>query len=133
MRCDSIREVRSVTEFTDVLGVDEVFDGTMVKVPVGGDSLLIARVGEQYFAARARCPHMGGDLSKGTLEGTVVRCPLHGSRFDLVDGSVLTWVEPKGIGKLLGKIGEHHPLEVYEVRIEGARVLVGPQKPLAAV
>ena len=122
-----------VSEYIDVLSVDEIRDGGMTKVSVAGDTLLIARVGEQYYAARARCPHMGGDLSKGSLEGTVVRCPLHGSQFDLSDGSVRVWVEPTGIGKLLGKVGQHHSLEVFEVDVRDGRVLVGPQKPLAPV
>lgn len=120
-------------EYIDVLSVDEIRDGEMTKVSAGQDHLLIARIGDQFYAARARCPHMGGDLTKGKLEGAVVRCPLHGSRFNLVDGSVELWVEPTGIGKLLGKVGHAHPLEVYEVEIRGDRVFVGPQKPLASV
>ncbi len=47
------------------------------------DSALLARVGDKYYAADNRCPHMGGKLSPGKLEGTVVTCPRHGSQFDL--------------------------------------------------
>lgn len=122
-----------MSEYIDVLSVDDVRDGEMTKVSAFQDTLLIARVGGQFYAARARCPHMGGDLTKGSLEGTVIRCPLHGSRFDLADGSVRIWVEPTGIGKLLGKVGHPHPLEVFEVEVRDGRVFVGPQKPLASV
>jgi nitrite reductase/ring-hydroxylating ferredoxin subunit len=31
---------------------------------------------------------MGGPLSEGKLEGDVVQCPWHGSRFNVTDGSV---------------------------------------------
>lgn len=32
------------------------------------------------------CPHAGGNLSGGTVEGTVVRCPWHDWPFDLDTG-----------------------------------------------
>ncbi len=47
----------------------EFADGTMKRVPVSGREVLIARAGNKYYAADNRCPHMGGDLSQGKLEG----------------------------------------------------------------
>lgn len=35
------------------------------------------------------CPHAGGNLAGGTLEGNVVTCPLHDWRFDLTTGRCL--------------------------------------------
>jgi len=35
------------------------------------------------------CPHRAGPLSEGSLEGTRLTCPWHGSVFNLEDGSVL--------------------------------------------
>lgn len=32
------------------------------------------------------CPHQGGPLGKGTLQGTVVTCPWHGWQFDVCTG-----------------------------------------------
>ena len=32
---------------------------------------------------------MGGPLAEGKLEGNVVQCPWHGSRFDITTGKVL--------------------------------------------
>jgi len=34
------------------------------------------------------CSHLGGPLSEGKLEGDVVQCPWHGSRFNVSDGRV---------------------------------------------
>ena len=39
-----------------------------------------------YYAAEDFCPHLGGPLSEGTLEGTFVTCPWHAAKFDLTTG-----------------------------------------------
>ena len=53
---------------------------------VEGHEFLVARVGDRYFVTDNHCPHLGGRLSKGNLEGTVITCHLHHSQFDLTDG-----------------------------------------------
>ena len=40
------------------------------------------------YALAHTCAHLGAPLSEGKLEGDVVQCPWHGSRFDFRDGSV---------------------------------------------
>ena len=42
------------------------------------------------YAISATCSHAGGPLDEGKLEGNVVECPWHGSRFCMRDGRVLT-------------------------------------------
>ena len=40
------------------------------------------------FVYRNRCPHRGGPLARGVVQdGRVVRCPMHGWRFDLATGA----------------------------------------------
>lgn len=40
------------------------------------------------YAIKNRCPHRGGPLIRGFLDATGgIKCPLHGWRFDLRDGS----------------------------------------------
>ncbi|MFC1986927.1 Rieske (2Fe-2S) protein [Chloroflexota bacterium] len=48
-------------ESTEVSQVNELKDGTMKIVVVQGQQVLLARVGDKYYAASNRCPHMGGD------------------------------------------------------------------------
>jgi nitrite reductase/ring-hydroxylating ferredoxin subunit len=55
--------------------------------PVG--PLAIYRVAGQWHAMADRCPHAGAVLSAGEMEGTVVTCPGHGSRFDVRTGERL--------------------------------------------
>jgi len=41
------------------------------------------------FAVQAECPHRGGPLADGLVDGTSVICPLHSWKFDLATGEVL--------------------------------------------
>ena len=112
-----------------VVSADELADGQMVGVEVDGHKLLIAHVGDAFYASDAHCPHLHANLTKGTLEGTIVTCPLHGSQFDLRDGSVVRWTKWHGAAKSMAELTRHpRPLRVYEVTVEDGRVLVGPQK-----
>ena len=111
-------------EFTEVSKIDELKNGTMKMVSAEGREILLARVGDKYYAADNLCPHMKGNLSQGKLEGTVVTCPLHGSQFDISNGQVVRWLR----GGLMSKIGSalklSKDLMVYNVKVEDGRVLV---------
>jgi nitrite reductase/ring-hydroxylating ferredoxin subunit len=52
--------------------IGELGDGEMKEVIVQGNSILLARAGNKYCATEGRCPHMGGRLADGTLQGTVL-------------------------------------------------------------
>jgi len=103
----------------------ELKDGTMKDVSVNGREILLAKVGNKYYAADNRCPHMRGKLSKGKLEGTVVTCPLHGSQFDLSDGHVVRWLKGSGVVSAVGRVLKSpRQLATYNVNIEDDRILV---------
>lgn len=117
-----------MSAFVHVADTAELPDGALKKVRVEGREIVLARVGDAYYAADARCPHMGGDLSEGTLEGTVVTCPRHGSRFDLSDGAVMLWTAWTGVLLSAAKfLRSPRPLTTYAVKVEGERVLVDLQ------
>lgn len=60
--------------------------GKTLKVLLEGVEILIANVGGKYYAIADKCPHMGGSLSDGVMEGGIIICPKHGSRFDVKTG-----------------------------------------------
>src|SRR5665647_2236100 len=84
----------SMTEQIKAARISEMKPGMMKKVMVMGRSILLASVNGRYFAVDAVCPHLEGDLSSGTLNGTTLTCPLHNSQFDLRDGHVTRWTDP---------------------------------------
>lgn len=103
----------------------ELQEGAMKQVLVQGHGVLLARVGDSYYAADNRCPHMGGKLSQGKLEGTIVTCPRHGSQFDLRDGQVVRWLKGSGVISTVSKIVKSpRPINTYQVKLEGDTILV---------
>jgi nitrite reductase/ring-hydroxylating ferredoxin subunit len=64
-------------------------EDTLTGVEVEGRKVLLHRRGQELAALDDVCSHAGGLLSRGTLDGCAVECPLHGSRFDLRDGRIL--------------------------------------------
>jgi nitrite reductase/ring-hydroxylating ferredoxin subunit/uncharacterized membrane protein len=61
-------------------------------VPTGvlaeGRQVLLYRHDGTLYALDNLCSHAAGLLSRGTVEGLTVTCPLHGSQYCLADGSV---------------------------------------------
>lgn len=103
----------------------ELEDGTMKEVLVRGREVLLVRISDRYFAANNRCPHMGGKLSQGKLEGTVVTCPLHGSKFELRDGQVVRWLKGSGLLSRVGKaLKSPRQLTTYNVKVEDDKILI---------
>jgi len=100
-------------------------DGSGKKITVQGKEILVLRVGDEYYVVDNRCPHLGGNLSAGKLEGTVVTCPRHGSRFDVRSGEVVRWMKGSGIAYTLGKaLKPPKALHTYPVTIEGDEIKV---------
>ena len=51
-----------------------------------GLCLALFDVDGKLYAIDDACPHGGGSLVMGTLEGMQVRCTAHGLKFDIRDG-----------------------------------------------
>ena len=69
--------------------VAEFPHGSMRCVSIEGTRLLIANVDGEFFAVDEQCPHEDASLCKGSLHAGLVRCPLHGSRFDIRSGKAM--------------------------------------------
>jgi nitrite reductase/ring-hydroxylating ferredoxin subunit/uncharacterized membrane protein len=76
-------------EFVPVLPDAELQEGEMKRVDAAGVPVLLVRLEGAVCALAHTCSHLGGPLSEGKLEGDVVQCPWHGSRFNVKDGSVV--------------------------------------------
>jgi 3-phenylpropionate/trans-cinnamate dioxygenase ferredoxin subunit len=103
----------------DLLGVDELPDGTMRLVWVdGADPVLVVNSGGRIRAMQGTCSHEYFELDKGFLTGGSLTCALHLSRFDLATGDAL---DPPA----------ELPLAMYDVVVEDGRILIEvPEGPL---
>jgi nitrite reductase/ring-hydroxylating ferredoxin subunit/uncharacterized membrane protein len=79
-----------VEEYEPVMALAELPEHSLQRVVASGAPLILLRMGDQVYAIGATCTHAGGPLDEGQLQGDVVQCPWHGSRFRMRDGKVLT-------------------------------------------
>jgi nitrite reductase (NADH) small subunit len=73
-----------------VLDLAVLAPGQTELVTVDGEDVALFRRGEEVFAIGNQCPHQGGNLCDGIVEGDIVTCPLHGWEFDLRSGACMT-------------------------------------------
>jgi len=108
-----------------LINKNDLANGEMKEISANGRHYLVAMVAGQIYVADGRCPHLGGKLAEGKLDGTVVTCPLHGSQFDLKDGNVVRWTEWTGLISRIGKAFKSpRPLKVYMPEVEGDTVSI---------
>ncbi|HZR12925.1 MAG TPA: Rieske 2Fe-2S domain-containing protein [Acidimicrobiia bacterium] len=75
-------------DWHDAVAMDELVDEHPHTATVDGASVVLVRRGTNVYALSATCSHAGGPLGEGKVEGNVIQCPWHGSRFRLGDGSI---------------------------------------------
>ncbi len=97
--------------FVKVLSAKELPPGSMKGVEAGGKPVLLANLAGKYYAIGNVCTHQGCTLSDGTLNGEVVTCPCHWSRFNVKNGAVVGGPARK-------------PEIAYQVKIEGEQILI---------
>lgn len=75
-------------EFVAVAEEAAVEEGRLYRAEASGMPVLLVRLQGNIYAIAATCTHAGGPLDEGSLEGDVVTCPWHGSRFCVRNGEV---------------------------------------------
>ena len=109
--------------FQNAIRLADLPPGSMREVVVAGTHILIVRDGDRVYAVGAACRHAGGPLAQGKLEGHVVTCPWHGSRWDVGSGRAL--YGPYGIPVLSHLWALVLPrLPTYLVRIDDGNIQV---------
>lgn len=61
-------------------------EGQVLPFTVAGRLLAVGRTASGYFAVDGVCPHAGGNLGEGEVEGECVICPIHGFAYDVRSG-----------------------------------------------
>lgn len=106
-------------KYIRVCSVGEVPPGTAKLARVEGGAIAIFNFNGEFYATDDNCPHEGGPLSDGFIEGENVTCPWHGATFHVVSGKTL---EPPA-GEKMGPPADRG-LVRYAVRVVGADIEV---------
>ena len=85
--------------------------GKATAVEVEGNRIAVFNVDGTFYAIEDTCPHAGGPLSEGQVDGGKVVCPWHEAEFDLTTGEVLSPPAFEGV-------------KSYKVVVEGNEVKV---------
>jgi nitrite reductase/ring-hydroxylating ferredoxin subunit len=75
-----------MSELIKVAEVTDLQPGEGKTVQAGERELALFNIGGKFHCLDNICPHRGGPLGEGTVEGGVVTCPWHGWRFDCKTG-----------------------------------------------
>ena len=93
--------------------IDDVKPGEARRFVLGALDIAVVRIGDDWYAIGDTCTHQKVSLSEGEIDESElqIECWKHGSCFSLVTG------EPSALPAT-------RPVPVYELRIDGADVLV---------
>ncbi len=86
-------------------------DGKPVRIEKDGESICVARIGDEVFAIGDTCSHSDASLAEGDITDFKIECWLHGAEFDLRTGEALT---PPATA----------PVQKYSVSVDGDSVTV---------
>ena len=106
-----------ISDFENVASTSDVPDeGTLAVQRADGRRICLIKSQGRISAVTDNCTHQDFEMNLGEVlpDGTI-QCAWHGARFDCATGQVKQ-------GPALV------PLPVYEVRVEGDRILVGPER-----
>lgn len=102
---------------TKLASLSELSTCKLMRVQHTGHDICLAFVDGVVYAVDNMCSHEDASLAKGSLHDDCVKCPLHGSCFNLKTGEALD--EPA-----------EEPINTYPVKIDGDDILVDVNEQL---
>ncbi|MDH8679369.1 Rieske 2Fe-2S domain-containing protein [Fusibacter bizertensis] len=104
--------------YINVAKTTDLRNNEMKMIEINGIEILISNIDGEYYAISNKCPHMGGSLSEGILNGGIISCPKHGAKFDAKTG------ENVGDAKIVFLKMKVKDDRSYPVKIEDNNILV---------
>jgi len=99
-----------MSEYVPVITVADLPPGRAAEVVVDNQTIALFNVDGTFHALAGRCPHRGGPLGQGSLDGPRVSCPWHNYTFDVTTGENVVSADLR--------------VARYEAKVEGGRVFV---------
>jgi len=89
---------------------DELPPGALIEIVRDSDIYAVCNVNGEIRAMSGVCPHHGGPLGQGALEGALVTCPWHAWQFDSATGACA--------------FNDDLRVPTYSVRVESGEILL---------
>jgi 3-phenylpropionate/trans-cinnamate dioxygenase ferredoxin component len=106
-------------KFVKAARKDELPTGAKQLVTLEGQTLLLANIAGEILAIDNRCPHMGGSLIDGEIEGDTIVCPKHKTTFSLRTGKVIR------NGHIVFIPLKVNDVKTYPTQLKGNDIMVG--------
>src|SRR4029077_17375763 len=105
----SRRDVEKATmaDYVKVATTGEIPAGSGMTVAAAAKPIAVFNCAGTFYAIDDTCPHQGGPLGEGELDGTIVTCPWHGWQYDVTTG--------------VNTMDESERGHRYEAKVEGDR------------
>jgi nitrite reductase (NADH) small subunit len=94
-------------EWQAVCRLEDLPEGRGRSLDAAGVRVALFRAGGEVVALYGHCPHSGGSLGHGWVEGNEAVCPLHQWRFKLTDGRCTT-VRGQGVHRFRCEVRAGH-------------------------
>jgi len=72
-----------MSEFSKVGLTGDIPPGQSRIFEVNGNQVAVVNLNGNFFAFQNVCPHRGGPVGEGEIEGNEITCPWHGWRVDI--------------------------------------------------
>lgn len=101
------------SQFLRVADASALPPGERLVVALGRYDVAVFNVDGEFFALENVCPHQGGPMADGWIEGTTITCPWHAWCFDLRTGKMT--------------LGDFASIPRFAVVVEQGAVFVGTE------
>lgn len=107
----AVATIQQTGGFVPVAKLEQIQEGQPFCAQVNGQAIALFRFGSEVYALNNACNHAGGSLCQGHVDGEVIECPLHYSRFNVKTGAHIDGPATR-------------PQVTYAVRIQAGEVQV---------
>jgi nitrite reductase/ring-hydroxylating ferredoxin subunit len=102
-----------MSNFVPVASVTDIPPGEARAYIVGDREVAVFNVEGGFHAVENACPHQGGPLAEGFIEGAMVTCPWHAWCFDVRTGAMT--------------LGGYTSVDVFDVQVDGSTITVSSE------
>ena len=86
---------------------DDVEENELKQFTLKGKEILVINRNMKFYCLQARCTHAGAPLVEGEVENGILKCPWHGSRFNIETGEIVNGPAKKQLPVYLSMVKDN--------------------------